>query len=84
MLWFKHVKQNVKQKTLELRLPDNPTQEDLVVIENYLKSAKKKLRTGKKAYQNRIEIIPKQVIIYQPTNRAVSYTHLTLPTKRIV
>ena len=54
---------------MELRLPDNPTQEDLVVIENYLKSAKKKLRTGKKAYQNRIEIIPKQVIIYQPTNR---------------
>ena len=54
---------------MELRLPDNPTQEDLVVIENYLKSAKKKLRTGKKAYQNRIEVIPKQLIIYQPTNR---------------
>ena len=54
---------------MELRLPDNPTQEDLVVIENYLKSAKKKLRTGKKAYQNRIVVIPKQLIIYQPTNR---------------
>ena len=57
MLWFKHVKQYVKQKTLELRLPDNPTQEDLVVIENYLKSAKKKLRKGEKECQIKIEII---------------------------
>ena len=54
---------------MELRLPDNPTEADLVLIEQYLKSAKKKLRTGKKAYQNKIDIIPKQLIIYQPTNR---------------
>ena len=42
---------------MELQLPDNPTEADLVVIEKYLKAAKKKVITGKKAYQNKKTLI---------------------------
>ena len=54
---------------MELRLPDNPTEADLVVIEKYLKEAKKKVKAGKKAYQNKTTLITGKLIIYQPTNR---------------
>jgi integrase len=54
---------------LELRLPDNPTEADLVVIEQYLKAAKKKVRTGEKAYQNKKTLIAGKLIIFQPTQR---------------
>ena len=54
---------------MELRLPDNPTEADLVVIEKYLKEAKKKVTAGKKAYQNKTTLITGKLIIYQPTNR---------------
>ena len=58
---------------MELRLPDNPTQADLVVIENYLKSAKKKLSSsnwGKKdSYGNKKTLIASKLIIFQPSQR---------------
>ena len=54
---------------MELRLPDNPTEADLVVIEKYLKEAKKRVTAGKKAYQNKTTLITGKLIIYQPTNR---------------
>ena len=54
---------------MELRLPDNPTEDDLVVIEKYLKAAKKKVITGKKAYQNKKTLIAGKLIIFQPSQR---------------
>ena len=54
---------------MELRLPDNPTEADLVVIEKYLKAAKKKVITGKKAYQNKKTLIAGKLIIFQPSQR---------------
>ena len=54
---------------MELRLPDNPTEADLVVIEKYLKEARKKVKAGKKAYQNKTTLITGRLINYQPTNR---------------
>ena len=54
---------------MELRLPDNPTEADLVVIEKYLKEAKRKVKAGKNAYQNKKTLIAGKLIIYQPTNR---------------
>ena len=54
---------------MELRLPDNPTEDDLIVIEKYLKAAKKKVITGKKAYQNKKTLIAGKLIIFQPSQR---------------
>ena len=54
---------------MELQLPDNPTEADLVVIEKYLKAAKKKVITGKKAYQNKKTLIAGKLIIFQPSQR---------------
>ena len=53
---------------MELRLPDNPTEDDLVVIEKYLHAAKRKLRRGKNSYQNK-KTLTKGLIIYQPMQR---------------
>ena len=53
---------------MELRLPDNPTEEDLVVIEKYLHAAKRKLKRGKNSYQNK-KTLTKGLIIYQPLQR---------------
>jgi len=53
---------------LELRLPDNPTEEDLVVIEKYLYAAKRKLKRGKNSYQNK-KTLTKGLIIFQPLQR---------------
>jgi len=41
----------------------------LVVIEKYLKAAKKKVITGKKAYQNKKTLIAGKLIIFQPSQR---------------
>ena len=54
---------------MELRLPDNPTEDDLIVVEKYLKAAKKKVITGKKAYQNKKTLIAGKLIIFQPSQR---------------
>ena len=53
---------------MELRLPDNPTEEDLVVIEKYLYAAKRKLKRGKNSYQNK-KTLTKGLIIFQPLQR---------------
>ena len=53
---------------MELRLPDNPTEADLVVIEKYLHAAKRKLKRGKNSYQNK-KTLTKGLIIYQPLQR---------------
>ena len=53
---------------MELRLPDNPTEDDLVVIEKYLHAAKRKLKRGKNSYQNK-KTLTKGLIIYQPMQR---------------
>ena len=53
---------------MELRLPDNPTEADLVVIEKYLHAAKRKLKRGKNSYQNK-QTLTKGLIIYQPLQR---------------
>ena len=57
---------------MELKLPDNPTKEDLIVIEQYLKTAKKKLsRSGwgkKDFYSNKKSLMGNKLIIYQPTH----------------
>ena len=57
---------------MELKLPDNPTKEDLIVIEQYLKTAKKKLSKsgwGKKDfYSNKKSLMGNKLIIYQPTH----------------
>ena len=58
---------------MELRLPDNPTEGDLVLIEKYLKEAKKKLSGsvyGKKNTQrNKKTLIAGKLIIFQPSQR---------------
>ena len=58
---------------MELRLPDNPTEGDLVLIEKYLKEAKKKLSGsvyGKKNSQrNKKTLIAGKLIIFQPSQR---------------
>ena len=41
----------------------------MVVIEKYLKAAKKKVITGKKAYQNKKTLIAGKLIIFQPSQR---------------
>ena len=53
---------------MTLSLPENPTQEDLSLIEQYLKAAKKKLRDNeygtRNFYSNKKELIGKKLIIY--------------------
>ena len=65
---------------MTLSLPENPTQEDLSLIEQYLKAAKKKLRDNeygtRNFYSNKKELIGKKLIIYQPANKSHDYYYM--------
>ena len=65
---------------MTLSLPENPTQEDLNLIEQYLLAAKKKLRDSeygtRNFYKNRKELIGTKLIIYQPSNKSHDYYYM--------
>ena len=57
----------------DFSLPDNPTEEDIIFLEQYLKAAKKKLSATeygtKNFYSSSKELMGKKLIIYQPSDK---------------
>ena len=56
----------------QFSLPDNPTEEDIIFLEQYVKAAKKKLSAtdyGTKNFYSESEEIVKDLIIYQPSDK---------------
>ena len=56
----------------DFSLPDNPTEEDIIFLEQYVKAAKKKLSAtdyGTKNFYSESEEIVKDLIIYQPSDK---------------
>ena len=65
-----------------LSLPDNPSEEDIIFLEQYLKAAKKKLNATKNGYGTRNfygdikELIGKKLIIYKPSSKKHDYFYM--------
>ena len=57
----------------DFSLPENPTSEDIIYLEQYLKAAKKKLSATeygtKNFYSTRHELMGNKLIIYQPSDK---------------
>ena len=57
----------------DFSLPDNPTEEDIIFLEQYLKAAKKRLSATeygtKNFYSSSVELMGKKLIIYQPSDK---------------
>ena len=57
----------------DFSLPENPTSEDIIYLEQYLKAAKKKLSATeygtKNFYSSSKELMGKKLIIYQPSDK---------------
>ena len=57
----------------DFSLPDNPTEEDIIFLEQYLKAAKKRLSATeygtKNFYSSRHELMGNKLIIYQPSDK---------------
>ena len=57
----------------DFSLPDNPTEEDIIFLEQYVKAAKKKLSATeygtKNFYSSSKQLMGKKLIIYQPSDK---------------